>query len=82
MFLGQFLWFFKVPGRFFTVPNGFYGHSWFQAGFYGSRLFFCVFLRDSRLVFHGFMSVFIFFQSSRSVFHGPRLVFMVFHGSR
>ena len=89
-----FSWFQAV---FFTVPNGFYGYSWFQV-FMVPGWFLCFFSRlqvgllwfqvgflviqGSSLVVHGFMSVFIFFQGSRSVFHGASSVFMVFQDSR
>ena len=65
MFLGQFLWFFKVPGWFFTVPDGFYSYSWFQAGFFGSRLV-CMFLFSRFL--GGLLWFQVFFGYSRFQF--------------
>ena len=74
---------------FFTVPYGFYGFSWFQAGFYGSRLvfmvsgwFLCFFFQDSRLVFHGLRWVFWLFKVPVWLFMVSCRFLYFFQGSR
>ena len=80
---GQFLWGFKVPKWFFTVPGefllfqvDFYGFSWFQVGIQRfSRIQFC--FSWFQVGFEGNSWFQVSFYSSRLVFHGARSVFMV-----
>ena len=77
-----------VPGWFFTVPDGSYGFSWFQAGFYGSWLvfmisgwFLCFFSRFQVGLLWSQVG-FLVIQGSSLVVHGFMSVFIFFQGSR
>ena len=94
----MFLWLFKVPEWFFTVPGefllfqvDFYGFSWFQVGIQRfSRIQFCFswfqvglrVINVSRLVFIGTGGLLMFFYGSRSGFHDSRWISIVINGPR